>query len=208
MEIVSAARVVGVRVGVDEGIAVGVRVGVGGKVDVGVADGPVAVGKGCEAVGVRVGEGSGEAPRLTSNERTVDQAPFVPPPVIARTRHQKRRSVVNVCEVWVCVSPRKENSTGALNELESSYWNSYVAAPATALHEKVILWLSGSCAPFAGLSSDGAARGAGVGGAVPPPVVLIGTYKAALAPPTNKATSGLASLLKSLAVMKMPPRLD
>jgi hypothetical protein len=71
-----------------------------------------------------------------------------------------------------------------------------------------MLWLSGNRAPFAGLSSDGAARGVGVGGVGPPPVVLIGTYKAALAPPTNKATSDLPSPLKSLAVMKMPPRLD
>ena len=139
MATVSATTVVGVRVGVGEGIAVGVHVGVGGKVEVGIPEGPVAVGNGCVTVGVRVGEGSGAAPCLMSNERIADQAPFVPPPVIARTRHQKRRSTVNVCEVWVCVSPLKENKIGALNELESSYWNSYVAAPDTALHENVML---------------------------------------------------------------------
>jgi hypothetical protein len=119
---VSAATVVGVRVVVGEGIVVGVRVGVGGKVTVAVAEGPVAVGKGGMAVGVgvrvgvgvedgpvavgvRVDVGSGEASRLISNARTDDQAPFTPPAVRARTRHQKRRSLVKVCVVWVWVSP-------------------------------------------------------------------------------------------------------
>jgi hypothetical protein len=40
-----------------------------------------------------------------------------------------------------------------------------------------------------------------IGGAVP--VEFISTYNAGLAPPTSKATSGLASPLKSLEMMKM-----
>ena len=46
-----------------------------------------------------------------------------------------------------------------VNELESSNWISYVAAPATALHENGMLWLSGNRAPLAGLSSAGAGGG-------------------------------------------------
>ena len=87
------------------------------------------------AVGVRVGVGSGEALRLMSKERTDDQALLMPPAVRARTRHQKRRSLVKVCVVWVWASPVCAATSGALNELESSNWTSYVAAPATALHE-------------------------------------------------------------------------
>ena len=138
MDMVSAATLVAVRVGVAEGIAVGVRVGVGGKVEVGVADGPAAVGKGCAAVGVRVGEGNGEAPRLISNERTADQAPLTPS-IRPRTRHQKRRSLMKVCVVWVWVSPVCCATKGRLKELESSNWISYVVAPATALQENGIL---------------------------------------------------------------------
>ena len=81
------------------GAEVGVRVTVEvGGTTVGVEDGPV-------AVGVRVDVGSGGAFRLISKERTDDQAPFIPPAVRARTRHQKRRSLVKVCVVWVWVSP-------------------------------------------------------------------------------------------------------
>ena len=99
----SAATVVGVRV------FVGVDVAVGGRVRVGVAEGPAAVGGRVE-VGVAeaplaVGVGNGAAPRLISKERAADQAPFTPPAVRARTRHQKRRSLVKVCVVWVWVSP-------------------------------------------------------------------------------------------------------
>ena len=104
-----------------------VRVGVGGSVEVGaeivaVADGPVAVGKGCVAarVGVRVGVGV-ERRRIT-NERTVDHDPFVPLAACPRTRHQNVRSLVNVCVVWVCVSAVRERTSGELNELESSIW--------------------------------------------------------------------------------------
>lgn len=96
--------VVVVDVDVDVDVAVGgaevgvrVLVEVGGAT-VGVNDGPV-------AVGVRVGVGSGVAPCLISKERTDDQAPFIPPAVRARTRHQKRRSLVKVCVVWVWVRP-------------------------------------------------------------------------------------------------------
>ena len=113
MDTVSAAGIVAVLVGVGGRVEVGITI-------VGVADGPVAVGKGGVAVrvGVRVGvdvedgtvvvgvgEASGGASRLISNERTDDQALFIPPAVRARTRHQKRRSLVKVCVVWVCVSP-------------------------------------------------------------------------------------------------------
>ena len=70
---------------------------------------------------VRVGVGN-DAPRLISNERATDHAPFVPPPVRARTRHQKRRSLVKVCVVWVWLSPACEATKGALKELESSNW--------------------------------------------------------------------------------------
>ena len=114
MEIVSAA-VVRVAVGLERiGVVVGgtvvavdvsnaevavggTLVGVGASVDV---DGTlVEVAAGCVVIGVSVGEGKGLAPRLISNKRTVDQAPLVPPAVRALTRHQKRRSLVNVCEV-------------------------------------------------------------------------------------------------------------
>ena len=59
--------------------------------EVDVAEGPV-------AVGVRVGVGN-VASRLISKERIDDQAPFTCPAVRARTRHQKRRSLVKVCVV-------------------------------------------------------------------------------------------------------------
>lgn len=101
IEMLSAATVVGVRVFVGEAIAVGVRVAVGGKVEVGVAEGPV-VGEGRVEVGVAEGPmGVGVAIRRITNERTVDQAPFVPLAVLPRTRHQNVRSLVNVCVVWV-----------------------------------------------------------------------------------------------------------
>src|SRR5688572_29920717 len=167
MEMVSAATVVGVRVFVGEGIAVGVRVAVGGSVSVGVAEGPAAVGGSVEvgvkdgpmAVGVRVDVGSGGASRLISIERAPDQVPFTCPAVRARTRHQKRRSLVKVCVVWVWVSPVCAAKSGLVIELESSNWISYVAAPGTALHAKGMLWLIGSRALFAGLSSVGAGSG-------------------------------------------------
>ena len=118
---------VAVRVGV--AIAgVGVREGVVvGATSVGVAEGPVAVGKGCMtvAVGVRVCEGVagavGVLMRRITKERTVDHAPLVPLAVRPRTRHQKVRSLVSVCEVWVCVIPVRER-TGELNVLASSIW--------------------------------------------------------------------------------------
>ena len=183
------------------GAGVGVRVAVAlGGATVGVRVGPV-------GVAVRVGVGS-VASFLISKDRADDQALNIPPAVRARTRHQNRRSLVKVWVVWVEVSPVWAAINGLLNELESSNWTSYVAAPDTALHENGMGWLSGSRAPFAGLSSVGAGGGVGVGGAPPPPVVLIKTFKNALAPPTAKATSGLLSPLKSLAVIKMPPRLD
>ena len=50
--------------------------------------------------------------------------------------------------------------------------------------------------------------GAGGGGGGAAPVVFIKLLKPGLAPPTPKATSGLPSPLKSLAVMKTPPILD
>ena len=98
--------------------------------DVGVAEGPVAVGgrvevgvaEGTMAVGVRVGEGRGAASRLISMERAADQAPFTPPAVRARTRHQKRRSLVKVWVVWVWVRPVCAANSGLVNELESSNW--------------------------------------------------------------------------------------
>ena len=79
----------------------------------------VEVGAGCVAVSVRVGVG--EVMRRISNERTADHAPFVPFAVRPRTRHQKRRSLVSVWVVWVCVIPVRER-TGELNVLESSIW--------------------------------------------------------------------------------------
>ena len=120
MDTVSAATKVGVPVFVGEGMAVGVRVAegpgtVGGRVEVGVKDGPM-------AVGVRVEVGSGAASRLISMERAADQAPITCPAVRARTRHQKRRSLVKVCVVWVWVSPVCAANSGLVNELESSNW--------------------------------------------------------------------------------------
>jgi hypothetical protein len=94
-------------VGVREGVTVNAT-------SVGVADGPIAVGTGCVAVGV--------VSRRITNERIVDHAPFVPLAVRPRTRHQKVRSLVKVWEVWVCVSPVRERTSGELNELESSIW--------------------------------------------------------------------------------------
>ena len=83
--------------------------------EVGVKDGPM-------AVGVRVDVGSGAASRLISMERAADQAPFTCAAVRARTRHQKRRSLVKVCVVWVWVSPVCAANSGLVNELESSNW--------------------------------------------------------------------------------------
>ena len=118
MDTVSAAGTVAVRVGV----GVRVKVGVGiACVAVGVADGPVAVGKGGVAVGVGVRVGVGEVICLITNERTVDHAPLVPLVVRPRTRHQNVRSLVSVCEVWVCVIPVRER-TGELKVLASSIW--------------------------------------------------------------------------------------
>jgi hypothetical protein len=71
---------------------------------------------------VEVAVGSGGASRLISNERAEDQGLFIPPAVRARTRHQKRRSMVNVCVVWVPVSPVCAAISGLVNELESSNW--------------------------------------------------------------------------------------
>ena len=174
------------------GAKVGVRVTVEvGGATVGVRVGPV-------AVGVRVGVGSGGASRRISNERTEDQALFIPPAVRARTRHQKRRSLVKVWLVWVWVSPVLERTSGELNELESSIWIWYVAAPATGFHEKVILWFKGNIALFAGLTNVGAAGGPG-GGAF---VVLIRMCSAGNAPLTCRAMSGLPSLLKSPATIR------
>ena len=97
-------------VGVAEGPVVG-----GGRVEVGVAEGPV-------GVGVRVDVGSDGASRLTSIARTADQALNTPPAFRARTRHQKRRSLVKVWVVWVWVSPVCAANSGLVNELESSNW--------------------------------------------------------------------------------------
>ena len=69
-----------------------------------------------------MGVDSGEASRLISKERIADHVPFVPAPVRARTRHQKRRSLVKVCVVWVWLRPVCEATKGALKELESSNW--------------------------------------------------------------------------------------
>ena len=100
IDTVSLAMVVAVRVSVAEGIAVGVRVAVDGRVAAGVDEGPATV---AVRVGVRVCEGAGVTVgaviRRITNERTVDQAPLVPPDVRPRTRHQKVRSLVNVCDV-------------------------------------------------------------------------------------------------------------
>jgi len=122
-EVEVSGSAVGVDVRVIVGSAdVGVRVKVedGGTI-VGVSDGPAVGGTDCVAVGVRVSVGDGGATCLISNERTVDQAPFVPLDVRPRTRHQKRRSLVNVWVVWVCVIPARER-TGELKVLESSIW--------------------------------------------------------------------------------------
>ncbi len=84
-------------------VATGVGVALDGiAVAVGVAVGLAGTGV---AVGVTVEVGSGGASRLISNSRTDDQALFIPPAVRARTRHQKRRSLVKVCVVWVWASP-------------------------------------------------------------------------------------------------------
>src|SRR5690349_2417927 len=113
---------VGVRVDVGlAGAEVGVRVTVEvGGATVGVRVGPV-------TVGVRVDVASGGASRRISKERADDQALLIPPADRARTRHQKRRSLVKVCVVWVWVSPVCAAISGLLNELESSNWTSYVA---------------------------------------------------------------------------------
>ena len=58
--------------------------------------------------------------------------------------------------------------------------------------------------PTVGVAVDVDVLG-GVGGG---PLVLIKTFKAGFAPPTSRATSGLPSLSKSLAEMKIPPMLD
>ena len=74
---------------------VGVRVGVGNPaVGVSVAGKAVVVGR--IAVGVLVGVGAVTC--RISNDRTTDQAPFVPLAVRPRTRHQYVRCVLSV---WV-----------------------------------------------------------------------------------------------------------
>lgn len=89
MDMVSAAGTVAVLVGVEGRVEVGVTI-------VGVADGPVAVGKGGVAVRVGVRVGVGVVRRRITKERTVDHAPLVPLAVRPRTRHQNVRSLVNV----------------------------------------------------------------------------------------------------------------
>ena len=107
MDTVSAATGVDVRVAVG-----GTLVGVG-SVIVAVSGTLVAVNAGCVAVGtgvegnaVAVGRGDvgvrvgvGELTCAITNERTVDHAPFVPPEVRPRTRHQYVRWLVKVCVV-------------------------------------------------------------------------------------------------------------
>ena len=115
MDTVSAAGMVAVLVGVGGRVEVGVTT-------VGVADEPVAVGKGCVAVRVGVRVGVGVVRRLITKERTVDHAPLVPLAVRPRTRHQKVRSLLNVWVVCVCVSPVRDRTKGELKELESSIW--------------------------------------------------------------------------------------
>jgi hypothetical protein len=90
------------------GAGVGVGFGVGAGVGVGVG------------VGVGFGFGGGGAPRFTSNERTADHAPLVPPAVRPRTRHQQRLSPEKLCAYCVCASPSCDASSGALNLSESS----------------------------------------------------------------------------------------
>ena len=97
-----AVRVAVGLAGMDVAVA-GAEAGVRVTVEVGGAI--VGVRVGSVAVGVRVDVGSGGASRLISKERTDDQALFTPPAVRARTRHQKRRSLVKVCVVRVSVSP-------------------------------------------------------------------------------------------------------
>ena len=104
METISAAAGVDVRVAVG-----GTLVGVGpasvvvGGMFVAVGAGCVAVGIGVDGNAVAVGTddvdvrvGVGVVICRITNERTVDHAPFVPPAVRPRTRHQYVRSLVNV----------------------------------------------------------------------------------------------------------------
>lgn len=120
-----STTVVGVTASGDGVVVAGAEVAVGGAVvRVGVGSAGVAVGVNGAlvavertAVGVRVAVGV--VRRCITNERTVDQAPLVPLAVRPRTRHQKVRSLVNVCVVWVCVIPVRE-STGELKVLASS----------------------------------------------------------------------------------------
>lgn len=86
------------------------------------ATGPGGGGVGV-GVGVGVGDGEGEgfvAPRFTSNERTADHAPFVPPAVRPRTRHQQRLSFEKLCANCVCVRPPCAATSGVVNLSESS----------------------------------------------------------------------------------------
>ena len=103
IETVSAATVAvlvavgGTAVTVDVGsteVAVGTAFVEVGCIGVNVAITLVEVGAGCVAVSVRVGVGAVTC--VITNERTVDHAPFVPPDVRPRTRHQNVRSLVNV----------------------------------------------------------------------------------------------------------------
>jgi hypothetical protein len=114
-------------------------------------------------VSVPPGGGGGAAP-CGAKLRALDHAPAVPAEFTARTRHQcgcaASEVALNCDAVTVC-----STTAGAENELESSIWITYEAAPETSLQSSA----AGSVTvlPFDGLSSDGAAGGLGGGGAVP-----------------------------------------
>jgi hypothetical protein len=95
--------------------------------------------------------------------RTLDHAPAVPAEFTPRTRHQCWRMASEATEscdtVSVCSTTR-----GAENVLESSIWIRYDAAPLTSAQSSRIG--SATVAPFAGLTSAGAAGVEGDDGGV------------------------------------------
>ncbi|MFN2384790.1 MAG: hypothetical protein ABR576_00615 [Thermoanaerobaculia bacterium] len=113
--------------GAGRGAGVGVRVGDWAGVGVRVGDWAV--------VGVRVGVGVG--PDCGSTRRVADHAPAVPPELIPRTRHQRRRAGSPPIEAWETVVVRLA-TRGAGKVLESSSWIKYEAAPLTFVQSKRI----------------------------------------------------------------------
>jgi len=95
--------------------------------------------------------------------RTADHTPAVPAEFTPRTRHQCWR-LASVPAVNCDIVTVWSTTNGAENVLESSIWMRYDAAALTSVQSSVTG--SGSVAPLAGLTSEGAEGVGGGGGGV------------------------------------------